>query len=311
MPASPLDTREIQMIRCSLFAATLAVLLCTAAAAAELKEELLWPQGAPGAKGDLPEDKPSVMIYMPASNQQPVGVVVCPGGGYGHLAVGHEGKDVAEWLNSLGITAFVLKYRLAPRYSHPAPSQDAMRAIRFVRTRAKEWSLDPAKIGIIGFSAGGHLASTVGTHFDRGQSDAADEIDRASSRPDFMILGYPVISFTEPFTHAGSRRNLLGTNPDPKLVQEYSNETQVTKDTPPTFMMHTSGDTGVPPENSVAFYLALHKAGVPAELHIYERGKHGLGLAPNDPALSSWPARCEAWLRVRGVLTEDARTQPK
>jgi acetyl esterase/lipase len=153
------------------------------------------------------------------------------------------------------------------------------------------------------------LTSTVGTHFDRGKPDAEDPIERVSSRPDFMILGYPVISLIEPFAHAGSRRNLLGTKPDPALVKGLSNETQVTPETPPTFMMHTSGDTGVPPENSVAFYLALRKAGVPAELHIYERGKHGLGLAPADPALSSWPARCEAWLRVRGVLPEGHATK--
>jgi acetyl esterase/lipase len=211
---------------------------------------------------------------------------------------------VAEWLNSIGVTAFVLKYRLAPRYQHPAPSQDASRAIRLVRARASEWGIDPARVGIIGFSAGGHLASTVGTHFDRGRPDAEDPIERVSSRPDFLILGYPVISFIEPFTHVGSRTNLLGKTPDPELVKSLSTETQVTKETPPTFLMHTSGDTGVPPENSVAFYLALHKAGVPAEMHIYERGRHGLGLAPADPALSSWPQRCEAWLRVRGVLPE-------
>jgi acetyl esterase/lipase len=274
--------------------------------AAEPKEELLWPAGAPGAKGDQPEDKPSLTVYLPSGvKSHGVGVVVCPGGGYGRLAMGHEGQDVAAWLNSIGVSAFVLKYRLAPRYQHPAPSQDALRAVRLVRTRAAEWGLDPGRVGILGFSAGGHLASTVGTHFDRGDPNAEDPLDRASSRPDFMVLGYPVISFTEPFTHVGSRNNLLGKDPDPALVKSLSNETQVTSETPPTFMMHTNGDTGVPPENSVAFYLALRKTGVPAELHIYERGRHGLGLAPSDPALSSWPQRCEAWLRVRGVLPEE------
>jgi acetyl esterase/lipase len=273
--------------------------------AAEPQEVLLWPNGAPGAKGDQPEDKPSLTAYLPSSDKSHrAGIVVCPGGGYGRLAMGHEGVDVAQWLNSIGVAAFVLKYRLGPRYQHPAPSDDAKRAIRLVRTRAEEWGVDPARVGIMGFSAGGHLASTVATHFDPGKSDAGDPIERPSSRPDFAILGYPVISLVEPFAHAGSRRNLLGTNPDPMLVKSLSNETQVTRQTPPTFLMHTSGDTGVPPENSVAFYLALRKADVPAELHIYERGRHGLGLAPSDPALSSWPARAEAWLRVRGVLPE-------
>lgn len=304
------------MIR-SLFVFLLTGMLCPTLNAAEPQEILLWPGGgkgspleasppsAPGAKGDQPEDKPSLTIYLPSSEKsQRVGIVVCPGGGYGHLAMVHEGKDIAEWLNSIGVAAFVLKYRLAPRYQHPAPLQDAQRAIRLVRSRASEWGIDPARVGIIGFSAGGHLASTVATHFDGGNPQAKEALDTASSRPDFVILGYPVISFIEPFAHAGSRRNLLGTDPDPVLVKSLSNETQVTAETPPTFLMHTSGDTGVPPENSVAFYLALRKAGVPAELHIYERGRHGLGLAPADPALSSWPQRAESWLRVRGVLPE-------
>jgi acetyl esterase/lipase len=276
--------------------------LC-AAQETEPKTELLWPQGAPGAVGDTQADKPTIAIYLPAKEKAAgVGIVILPGGGYGGHAIGHEGKDIAAWLNDLGIAAFVTKYRLGKRYPHPAPLTDAQRAVRIVRARAGEFGIDPARVGIIGFSAGGHLASTVGTHFDAGQSDSADPIERASSRPDFMILCYPVISLQSTFTHRGSLRNLLGENPDPKLVASLSNETQVTPQTPPTFLFHTSTDTVVPPENSIMFYQALHAAGVPAEMHIYEQGKHGVGLAPNDPVLSTWPKRCEAWLGVHGVL---------
>jgi acetyl esterase/lipase len=263
---------------------------------------LLWPQGAPGALGETDVDQPNITPWLAKESANGAAVVVCPGGGYGHLAVGHEGKDVAAWLNSLGVSAFVLKYRLGPKYHHPAPLNDAQRAVRVVRARASDWKIDPKRVGIIGFSAGGHLASTVATHFDSGKSEASDPIDQQSCRPDFAILGYPVISFTAPFTHRGSLKNLLGDNPDPQLVQNLSNETQVTRDTPPTFLFHTNADAGVPPENSVVFYLALRKAGVPAEMHIYEQGRHGVGLAPMDPVLATWPGRCADWLKVRGVL---------
>jgi len=180
--------------------------------------------------------------------------------------------------------------------------QDVQRAIRTIRASAEEWNLDPQRIGVMGFSAGGHLASTVGTHFDSGEGKSSDPIERASCRPDFMILCYPVISFTEEYTHRGSRRNLLGENPNAELASNLSNETQVTDQTPPTFLFHTDADKGVPAENSVAFYLALRRAGVPAELHIYEKGHHGLGLAPKTPAVSSWPLRCADWIRGRGLL---------
>ncbi|HVC95389.1 MAG TPA: alpha/beta hydrolase, partial [Pirellulales bacterium] len=201
-----------------------------------------------------------------------------------------------------GVTAMVLKYRLAPRYHHPAPLKDAQRAIRLVRARAGEWKVDPRRIGILGFSAGGHLASTAGTHFDAGRTDAAEEIDRQSCRPDFLVLCYPVVTMTGEFTHVGSRNNLLGENADAKLVEYLSNEKQVTPETPPTFMFHTNEDSAVPPENSVLFYLALRRARVPAELHIYEKGRHGVGLAQKDPALASWPALLVTWLRGRGIL---------
>ena len=265
--------------------------------------ELLWPEGAPGAVGSEEADRPTLALYLPAPPAA-VGtaVVVCPGGGYGTLALEHEGRQIAEWLNGLGVAGCVLKYRLGPRYRHPAPLEDAARALRYVRSHAAELAFAPDRIGIWGFSAGGHLAATAATHFDAGDPQARDAIERASSRPDFLILAYPVITFTAEYTHRGSRRNLLGDDPDPKLVESLSNERQVTPQTPPTFLFHTDSDAGVPPENSVAFYLALRKAGVPAELHVYERGKHGVGLAPSDPVLSTWAQRLADWLRVRGLL---------
>jgi len=269
---------------------------------AQPSTELLWPHGAPGAQGDDEKDKPALTSY-PANPAKAVGtaVIVCPGGGYGGLAMDHEGKQIAEWLNNLGISAFVLRYRLGPKYHHPIELQDAQRAIRMVRARAADIQVNPDHIGIWGFSAGGHLASNTGTHFDSGDPNAKEMVDRMSSRPDFMVLSYPVISFTD-FVHTGSRRNLLGDDPDPKLVELLSNEKQVTTQTPPTFLFHTDSDTGVPSENSVLFYLALRRAKVPAEMHIYEPGKHGVGLAPLDPTLSSWSGRLAEWLRIRGLL---------
>jgi acetyl esterase/lipase len=263
----------------------------------EPKVELLWPGGAPGAVSNEDADKPSLTVYLPPADRAiGMGVVVCPGGGYHTLALDHEGQQIARWLNSMGIAAFVLKYRLGPRYHHPAPFEDARRALRWVRYGAETYRIAPDRIGIWGFSAGGHLASTLGTHFDAGDPNAANPIDRVSCRPDFLILAYPVISFTTEYTHKGSRRNLLGENPDPKLLELLSNEKQVSRDTPPTFLFHTDEDDGVPPENSVLFYLALRKAGVPAEMHIYQRGRHGVGLAPTDQVLSSWSDRLADWL---------------
>jgi acetyl esterase/lipase len=266
------------------------------------KGEPLWPGAAPGALGTQDEDIPTLAPYVvPADRGVGTAVVVCPGGGYQHLAMDHEGDQVARWLNSIGVTAFVLKYRLGPRYHHPVELGDAQRAIRTVRSRAEEYRVSANRIGIMGFSAGGHLASTAGTHFDAANAGASDPIDRVSSRPDFLVLGYPVISFTN-FVHQGSKLNLLGPQPDPKLVESMSNELQVTPQTPPTFLFHTTEDRTVPVENSVLFYMALRKAGVPAEMHIYERGPHGVGLAATDEALSSWPARLADWLRGRGLL---------
>jgi len=262
----------------------------------------LWNGPAPGALGDADADQPTLTPFLvPAARATGTAVVVCPGGGYVNLATDKEGNQIALWLNSLGVSAFVLKYRLGPKYHHPIELGDAQRAIRTVRSRAVEYHLQADRIGIMGFSAGGHLASTAGTHFDAGNPSADDPIDRASSRPDFLILCYAVISFG-PFAHRGSERALLGEQPDPELVENLSNELQVTAQTPPTFLFHTNTDTTVPVENSVLFYSALRKAGVPAELHIYERGPHGVGLAQTDEALSSWPARLADWLRIHGLL---------
>jgi acetyl esterase/lipase len=271
---------------------------------AEPEVVVLWPDGAPGALGNEDIDRPTLTLYPAAGDRSTAtGVVVCPGGGYRALAMDHEGVQIARWLNSIGVAAFVLKYRLGPRYHHPAPLNDAQRALRYVRLNAEKFRIARDRVGIWGFSAGGHLASTAATHFDRGEPGAADMIDRMSSRPDFAILGYPVISFTTEYVHEGSRRNLLGDNPDPRLMELLSNEKQVTAETPPAFLFHTTEDQAVPPENSVLFYLALRKAGVAAELHIYERGRHGVGLAPTDLVLSSWPRRLADWLYSMGFLT--------
>ncbi len=264
---------------------------------------LLWSNGAPGAVGEEDVDRPQVWIY--AATEDPTGamVVICPGGGYGALATDHEGHQVAKWFNRMGVSAIVLKYRLGPRYNHPAPLQDAQRAIRYVRANAKELNIDPNRVGIIGFSAGGHLASTVSTHFDKGDNASQDPIAQQSSRPDFSILCYPVISLNSDFSHKGSARNLLGDNPDPMLLASLSNETQVTQDTPPTFIFHTYEDPGVPVMNAIVYYQALIKHGVPAELHIYQKGPHGVGLAPGSAVLSTWTERLADWLKTNDLLS--------
>jgi acetyl esterase/lipase len=266
----------------------------------------LWENGAPGALGKDSADVPTIAVFR-AQRPNGTAILVFPGGAYGALADVHEGRQWAYWYNAMGITALVVKYRLGPRYHHPIELGDAQRAIRTVRARAAEFGVSPDRVGIMGFSAGGHLVSTAATHFDAGLAGAADAIDRASSRPDFLILGYPVISFDPAITHAGSVRNLLGENPDPKLVENLSNDLQVTARTPPTFLFHTANDGAVPVENSVRFFLALKKAGVPAEMHIFENGPHGVGMALSDPALMKWPELLAGWLRARGLMTPAAR----
>ncbi len=272
----------------------------------------LWDGKAPHAVGDSSTDKPTLTAYLaPAEKANGTAVVICPGGGYGFLADDHEGKQAAEFLNSLGVHAFVLKYRIVgkdrPGPLHPAPLEDAQRAIRLVRARAKDHGIDPQRIGIWGFSAGGHLASSAATHFDAGEA-TGDAIDKLSCRPDFAILAYPVISMQDGVTHGGSKKNLLGDQPDAKLVELMSNDKQVTKETPPTFIFHTSADTVVAAENALSFYLACKKAGVPIEMHIYEKGKHGVGLG-RDPkwtggekSVATWPERLTDWMKSRGLL---------
>jgi acetyl esterase/lipase len=272
----------------------------------------LWPQGAPSALGTEDRDIPTLTVHLaPPDRATGAAVVICPGGGYGALATDHEGTQVARWLNSLGVAGLVLKYRLGPRYHHPIMLQDAQRAIRLTRARAEEWKLDPKRVAILGFSAGGHLASTAATHFDAGRPDADDPIDRQGSRPDRAILIYPVVALATPYAHLGSKRNLLGGDPPEDLVKGLSNETQVTSETPPTFLAHTNEDTGVPAENSLLFVLALRKAGVPVEFHLFEKGPHGLGLGGGRnpttgelPAFAQWPALCALWLKGQGFLTK-------
>jgi len=278
--------------------------------------KLLWPSGnIPNYKKTNEVEKrdttgivrislvqqPGIEVYLP-SKQSANGqaIVICPGGGYGILAYDWEGTDIAKWLNSKGIAAIVLKYRLPNSKSNVVPQLspllDAQRALRTVHANAQKWNIKKNQIGIMGFSAGGHLASTAGTHFDNGDANAADSVDRLTSRPDFMILMYPVISMSKTYMHQGSRNNLIGANPDSALAKYYSNDLQVTKETPPTFIVHATDDAGVPVENSLSFYQALKTNKVAAEMHIYPYGGHGFGLAVGKGYLNTWTDRCIDWL---------------
>ena len=265
----------------------------------------LWEHAAPGALGTADEDRPTITVYPPLdATRSGTAILVAPGGSYTMLASNHEGRQFANLFNGMGVTAFVLKYRLGPRYHHPIELGDAQRAIRWVRAHAQQYGYKPDRVGMMGFSAGGHLASTAATHFDRGKSDPSDAIDRMSCRPDFLILGYPVITMLPPYAHEGSVANLLGPNASTELRKQLSNELNVTPQTPPTFLLSTTADTAVPPENTVEFYLALRKAGVPAEMHVFERGPHGVGLDLEDPVLGVWPTLLTNWLRERGFLNQ-------
>jgi len=246
--------------------------------------------------------KPDIAVFLPSKkNATGEAVVICPGGGYGILAYDWEGSDIARWLNSKGIAALVLKYRLPGSASnivpHKSPLMDAQRAMRLVRSNAEKWNIDPGKIGVMGFSAGGHLASTLSTHYDGGDPSSSDPVERVSCRPDFSVLVYPVISFTEEFKHSGSRKNLLGEDADDSLVKQYSNELQVTEDTPPAILIHSDDDKVVPVENSIAYYKALRANQVSSELHIYPYGSHGYSLAIGQGHLSTWPDRVIEWIR--------------
>ncbi|WP_281232893.1 alpha/beta hydrolase [Flavobacterium gelatinilyticum] len=242
---------------------------------------------------------PTLSIFIPKETKpNQSAVIICPGGGYTHLAFDKEGTKAAEWFNSLGIPAFVLKYRLPNdlimKNKNVGPLQDAQEAIRYVRQNAAKWNIDPKKIGIMGFSAGGHLASTASTHYDDKVYESAYKV---SARPDFSLLIYPVISMEEQTTHKGSQVNLLGNNPSQDLINSYSNEKKVTAQTPPAFLIHATDDRAVIPENSINYYLALKKNGVPAELHLYEKGGHGFGLGTIDTS-KFWTKQLEDWLKA-------------
>jgi acetyl esterase/lipase len=246
--------------------------------------------------------KPDIAIFLPSKkNASGEAVIICPGGGYEILAYDWEGSDIARWLTSEGVAAFVLKYRLPGASSnitpYKSPLMDAQRAMRMVRFHAKSWNLDPGKIGIMGFSAGGHLASTLSTHFNSGDTLSTDPVEKESCRPDFSILMYPVISFSDEITHHGSKENLLGADPDPELVRLFSNELQVTPDTPPAILIHSEDDLVVPVENSLNYYTALKENQVTSELHIYPYGGHGYSLAIGQGHLSTWPDRVIEWIR--------------
>jgi acetyl esterase/lipase len=268
----------------------------------------LWDGKAPEAIGTDRKDNPEGLLYLLPENGQPEVVkpclVILPGGGYGGLAIDHEGYQIARWANSLGMHAIICKYRTRKDgYGHPAPWLDAQRAVRLFRAKANEWRVDPKRVGIIGFSAGGHLASTVLTHFDNGDRISHDPIAKESSRPDFGILCYPVIAMSETYSHAGSRKNLLGADPDPKLIELLDNHKQVTSETPPTFLFHTQEDVGVHPDNSLAFYASMVRSKVPGELHIFQKGKHGVGLGLGIPGTEGWSVDCKAWLVNQGTIS--------
>jgi len=267
---------------------------------------LLWPNGAPNALGTEAKDKPRVHVYRAnGSAKAPTpAIVICPGGGYGHLAMGHEGHQIAAWLNSIGVTGVILEYRHRGKgYGHPAPLQDVQRAMRLVRHHANDWHVDASKVGVLGFSAGGHLASSVSVHHDNGDAKSTNAIEQQSCRPDFSVLCYAVLAFGQPFTHKGSQRNLLGKQAPAELVAKMSSDRQVNATTPPTFLWHTTADSGVPPENSVAYYLALRKHKIPCEMHLFEKGRHGIGMGKGQAA-EQWPELCKRWLITRGVLSK-------
>jgi acetyl esterase/lipase len=270
----------------------------------------VWPDGAPNSNGLTQSEEEldgkrvrlvseAIMyVYLPEKSQNTdAAVLLCPGGGYIHEAMSHEGYEIAEWLKAKGIAGIVLKYRL-PNGHDSVPSSDARQALRIIRQHAAEWGIDPAKVGIAGSSAGGHLATTVGTRFDFGDKNAADPVARFSSRPDFMLLLYPVVSFREDVGHMGSRQNLIGSGNDWAKAKQYSNELFVTKETPPTFFVLADDDKTVIPQNSIDFYLAMKKYGIPAEMHIFREGGHGFGIRKKNIPADNWPNLFYDWLKA-------------
>jgi acetyl esterase/lipase len=302
MVSRPAKINNLTMKKLILLAAALASFFN---ARAEMKTSTpLWPDGAPGALGTNTSDIPTLTPYLPdATNATGAAMVICPGGGYAGLA-SYEGKDYALWLNQHGVTCFVLKYRLGSHgYRHPVMLNDAARAVRWVRAHADDYKIDAHRVGIMGSSAGGHLASTLLTHFDLGDTNSSDAVERQSSRPDLGILCYAVITMGE-FTHQGSKQNLIGTNASPELERLLSNELQVTTNTPPCFVWTTCEDKTVPPENSLMFAAALQKNNVPFDLHIYQKGGHGMGLKDKPPFAHPhpWAGDCLFWLKVQNFV---------
>lgn len=299
----------------SAFALALTMCMGVSSDAKEVNSKgvLLWPSGAPFAKGKEEKDTPKIDIYIPEKKQSQTAIVILPGGGYGGLALDHEGSQIAKWFNSFGVSAFVVHYRLGSNgYHHPVNLMDAQRALRWVRDHSEEYGINPKRVGVIGFSAGGHLASMVGTLFDEGNPKSEDPIDRISSRPDFLVLGYPVISMESQTTHQGSRKNLLGPDQaNDAKAKELSSQYNVKPNTPPTFIFQTDEDTVVPAENAVSFYLALREKKIPSEFHIYQDGPHGVGLMLSDPVLSTWSKHLRAWLQNHGWLADAERTSVK
>jgi acetyl esterase/lipase len=266
----------------------------------------LWPDGAPGALGKTTNDIPTLTPYLPdPTHSTDAAMVICPGGGYAHLAP-HEGNDYALWLNQHGVTCFVLKYRLgSSAYHYPSEFEDVTRAVRWVRAKAAEWKIDAKRVGIMGSSAGGHLAATLLTHFDSGDASATNLVERQSSRPDLGILCYPVITMGA-YTHQGSKENLLGRHPSRNLVKLLSNELQVKTNTPPCFIWCTYEDETVPMQNSLMFAEALRKNHVPFDLHIYQKGGHGMGLMDKPPFAHPhpWTGDCLFWLKQQGWVKD-------
>ena len=268
--------------------------------------EYLWPQGAPGAVGAEEQDRPHLEIFSGYGPGPHTAVIVCPGGGYTHLAYEKEGTQIAEWLNLRGITAFVLTYRLTPRYHYPEPILDGYRSVRWVRDHAAEYHIAPDRIGMWGFSAGGHLVGMVGTHFDNGNPQAADPIDRVSDRPDFVISSYGGLTLKAGVAKPGALRSFFATPPTPELLNDNSPDLHVTPQTPPFFIYATTPDRAVPVLSAVTFYTALVKAGVSAEMHIFETGPHGTALGQSNPELAEWPTLLENWLRLNGWIATPA-----
>jgi acetyl esterase/lipase len=265
----------------------------------------LWDGAAPEGHNAKPPAVPTLTVFLPENaGQATPAVVICPGGGYAMLAFEHEGTNVGRYFQSLGVAGLVLTYRLPGHgYRYPVPLLDAQRAMRLARSHAVDWKIDPAKVGVMGFSAGGHLASTLETHFDAGDPHAADPVDKLGCRPDFAVLVYPVISMKDGITHAGSKANLLGPHFDPAPVENLSNEDQVTPQTPPTILVHALDDGAVLPENSQLMYAALQKAGVPSELDEYPHGGHGFGYGHEpDGSPPGWLDKVYAWLKGQGFM---------